>query len=195
MILLQSLAPEVPQRVPPRMHWVEHDQMYVFFVRDWAPPAQSELPQEAVQFFERNQQLFAHVDTIEFRFPTYVLEEEAARGLLREHKEAIRDAFARLRGLAQLTVYLREGAAEGADRSSGTAYLRSKRDAIAMQDSALRRIQQTLGDRLSDAVMQADRLLLLVPKADAAEMMRAVRAAGHELAGPFPPSAFAKLVF
>lgn len=195
MILLQALVSHVPASIPPRLRYVEQDEVFAFFLPAWMPPAQADLQQEAVRFFERNQQLFAQTDVIEFRFPTYVADEVGLRGLLREHAGRVREELTRLRGLAQLTVYLAEGQAAADDRSSGTAYLRSKRAQLASKDASLQRIQQVLGAGIRESLVQEERISLLVPKAEAAAMMRALRAEQHDLAGPFPPSAFAKLVF
>jgi hypothetical protein len=116
---------------------------------------------------------------------------------LGRHEEAIISDLERLKGLAQVTVYLpkepRQPVREKAQ--SGTEYLRTKRDQARAQVEIIDEVRALAGTELRDSVVQAERLLLLVQRHLAPQLAAKVTAQTNlEAAGPFPPSGFAKLL-
>jgi hypothetical protein len=151
---------------------------------------------EVRAFFEINQSLFAQADIIEFRYPTLLPDTEALKEFLARHEPAIVADLRRLQGLAQVAVYLpKEPAGEREKPRTGTEYLQGKRERSAAQITLIDEVRALAGSDLRDSVVQGDRLLLLVPRAAAATLMRHITAESRlEVAGHFPPSGFAKLL-
>lgn len=160
--------------------------------REDAPQASEN---EVREFFTANQALFAQADILEFRFPTVLhgikeLEEFVAR-----HEAAILSELERLRGLVQLTAYLPKDSAVNDPARSGTEYLQKKSARAREQIQEIDAARAAAGSDLRDSLLQSNRLLLLVPRQLAPRIAEKVKAkTAFPVAGPFPPSAFAKLL-
>lgn len=151
-----------------------------------------DLKAEAVAFFKRNQQLFAQRAILEFRFPTVLNGVAELEAFLRGNARQLESELARLKGMAQVTVYPHEKGAHPKP-GSGTEYLRAKREQEQQRADRLRGLTQ-LGDGLvRESLVQQERILLLVARHDAAELLKRLKA-HYSAAGPFPPSSFAKLL-
>lgn len=161
--------------------------------RDDAPQATE---MEVRAFFTANQALFANADILEFRFPTLVPGTTDLEDFLDRHEAEILAQLERLHGLAQLTVYLRKKATPGTGHAqSGTEYLQKKSARAREQIEEIDAARAAGGKDLRDSVLQGDRLLMLVPRQLVPAIGKKVKAAtGLVVAGPFPPSGFAKLL-
>lgn len=161
--------------------------------REEAPQASES---EVRAFFTANQALFVRFDILEFRFPTVVHGTQELEEFLARHEAAILSELERLHGLAQLAVYLRKGPATTTEPvKSGTEYLQEKSARAREQIEEIDAARAAAGKDLRDSVLQGNRLLLLVPRQVAPDVAQTIRAnTGLVVAGPFPPSAFAKLL-
>lgn len=161
---------------------------------------QGETPQatesEVRAFFTANQALFAQSDILEFRFPTVVHGTNELEEFLARHEATILSELKRLHGLAQLAVYLRKGAATTTEPvKSGTEYLQKKSARAREQIEGIDAARVAAGTDLLDSVVQGNRLLLLVPRQLVPAIGKKVKTdTGLIVAGPFPPSGFAKLL-
>jgi hypothetical protein len=162
----------------------------------------SELPQDQIgtqadilRFFHANQELFRQGDLLEFRYPTALPDLGALKDFLAAHASSIASELQRLKGSAQLTVYFPRGAPESAAQAtSGTAYLESRRNAQRAQATLVERVR-TLAEEDRDVLVEGQRMLLLLPRQKATDVAGRISSEMHlEVAGPFPPSAFAKLL-
>lgn len=151
---------------------------------------------EVRAFFAANQALFAQSDILEFRFPTVVHGTNELEEFLARHEATILTELKRLHGLAQLAVYLLEGPATTTERvKSGTEYLQNKSARAREQIEGIDAARLAAGTDLLDSVVQGNRLLLLVPRQLVPAIGKKVKAeTGLVVAGPFPPSGFAKLL-
>lgn len=161
--------------------------------REDAPQASES---EVRSFFTANQALFAQADILEFRFPTVVYGLQELEEFVAHHEGTILSELNRLHGLAQLAVYLRKGPATTTEPvKSGTEYLQKKSARAREQIEEIDAARVAAGTHLRDSVVQGNRLLLLVPRQVAPDVAQKIRAnTGLVVAGPFPPSAFAKLL-
>ena len=161
--------------------------------REEAPQATES---EVRSFFAANQALFAQSDILEFRFPTVVHGTNELEEFLAPHEATILSELNRLLGLAQLAVYLRKGPATTTEPvKSGTEYLQKKSARAREQIEEIDAARVAAGTDLRDSVVQGNRLLLLVPRQVVPDVAQKIRAnTGLVVAGPFPPSAFAKLL-
>lgn len=151
---------------------------------------------EVRTFFISNQELFAQADILEFRFPTLLHGLTDLEAFLALHEATILSELERLHGLAQLTVYLAKSTASQPEQAkSGTEYLQKKSASARQQIEEIDAARAAVGKDLSDSALQSNRLLMLVPRKVASELAEKVKAkTGFVVAGPFPPSGFAKLL-
>ena len=151
---------------------------------------------EVRTFFTSNQALFAQADILEFRFPTLVHGISDLEEFLARHEATILSELERLHGLAQLTVYLpKTSASETEQAKSGTEYLQKKSARAREQIEEIDAARAVAGDDLQDSALQGNRLLMLVPRQLVPAIGKRVKAeTGLVVAGPFPPSGFAKLL-
>jgi hypothetical protein len=151
---------------------------------------------EVRSFFTANQALFAQTDILEFRFPTLVHGTSDLEEFLARHEAIIFSELQRLHGLAQLSVYLPKSATAGSEGvQSGTEYLQKKSALAREQVGEIDAARTAVGKDLRDSVLQGNRLLMLVPRQLVPAIGKKVKAeTGLVVAGPFPPSAFAKLL-
>jgi hypothetical protein len=151
---------------------------------------------EVREFFTANQALFAQSDILEFRFPTVIHELRELEEFLARHEETIVADLDRLQNLAQVTIYLPKRSASTTEAArSGTEYLQKKHAHVQSEVATIDAVRAIAGAELRDSLVQGNRLLLLVPRQPASEIAEKVKAqTGLAVAGPFPPSAFAKLL-
>jgi len=195
MILAYSVA--LPGDVrPPQGLQVLITQALRCFYRE-----QAEMPgaldAEVRAFFQANQSLFAQTDIIEFRYPTVLRELRELEEFLGRHEDAIVSDLQRLKGLAQLAVYLpkEQDYVTGEKPKSGTQYLHAKRDRSRAHVDAIDKVREVARGELRDSVVQGDRVLLLVSRQVAPSLAEKIIAETKlEAVGPFPPSGFAKLL-
>ena len=194
MILAHAVALAGKIERPADLKVLAHGPLECFYRERQDEPQATE--SEVRSFFASNQALFAQADILEFRFPTLVhairdLEEFVAR-----HEATILSELERLHGLAQLTVYLPKGATSGTQQAqSGTEYLQKRSARAREQIEQIDAARAAAGKDLRDSVLQGNRLLMLVPRQLVPALGKKVKAdTGLVVAGPFPPSTFAKLL-
>ena len=195
MILAYSVALRGDVRPPQDLQVLITHALQCFYREQADMPGP--LDAEVRAFFQANQSLFAQTDILEFRYPTVLRALHELEEFLGRHEEAILSDLQRLKRLAQLAVYLPKepGQASAEKPKSGTQYLHAKRDRSRAHVAAIDKVREVAGGELRDSVVQGDRLLLLVPRQVASRLAAAVTAETRlEAAGPFPPSAFAKLL-
>lgn len=160
--------------------------------REDAPQASEN---EVREFFTSNQSLFAQADILEFRFPTVLHGIKELEEFVSRHEAAVLSELERLRGLAQLTAYLTKNSGVNDPARSGTEYLQKKSARAREQIEEIDAARVAAGTDLRDSVVHGNRLLLLVPRQVAPNVAQKILAhTGLVVAGPFPPSAFAKLL-
>ena len=194
MILAQAVALTGKIDPPKDLKVLTRGPLECFFCeRDDAPQATEN---EVRSFFISNQALFAQADILEFRFPTLVHGVTDLEAFLARHEATILSELERLHGLAQLTVYLSKDASSGTQRAqSGTEYLRKKSARAREQIEQIDATRAAAGQNLRDSVIHGNRLLMLVPRQVAPALGEKLKAkTGLVVAGPFPPSGFAKLL-
>jgi hypothetical protein len=155
-----------------------------------------QLKSDALEFFSVTEAALKQTTIIPFRFPT-LLEDEAALGsFLDEHGPNYAAELEQLRGMVQINVSLPAIKAE-ADRSSGTAYLESKRAGQRLTEEWTRKVQQaapakawkqqTHSGNIDGEVVHA-----LVEREAVTAFRNAIRAALPQarVSGPWAPTAF-----
>lgn len=149
------------------------------------------IQEDAVRFFQVNQQIFAHSDCLEFRFPTLLRDEAELRQFVEQNAQRIWVELARLRGMAQVTVYFTAPAE--APAASGTEYMREKAERAREREQWEQQIRSASGELARESLAQGDRLHVLVSRSDARHLLESL-SRRFQVAGPFPPSSFAKLL-
>ncbi len=194
MILAYAVALAGTVGAPEGLRVLVRGPLECFYRKREDTPQASE--DEVREFFTANQSLFARADILEFRFPTVLHGIKELEGFVARHQAAILSELERLRGLAQLTVYLPKSATPGSEHAqSGTEYLQKKSARAREQIEEIDAARAGAGSDLRDSLLQGNRLLLLVPRQLAPDVAQKIRAnTGLDVAGPFPPSAFAKLL-
>jgi hypothetical protein len=193
MLLAYCVARPGQRKAPAGLKSILHESLQCYFA-DRTEPI-SELQQEAVDFFHKNQQLFAQTDLIEFRFPTQLNNIKELEGFLSTHASRLDGELARLAGMAQVAVYPSKSDSGKAQRGSGTEYLRGKAGEGQFRRDRLRELSAMGGNIVRDALDQGERLIFLLPRDRATTWMDEVtRDPRYRAAGPFPPSSFAKLL-
>ena len=194
MILAYAVAVAGKIEPPEGLRILNHGNLQCFYRERQEVPQPTE--GEVREFFAANQALSAQADILEFRFPTVLHRLGELEEFLQRHEQPILSDLQRLQGLAQLTVYLPKRSKPTPDAAqSGTDYLRQR--SARMQDEAaeIDAVRAVVGDALRDSSVQADRLLLLLPSRLAPRIAEELRAQmALTVAGPFPPSGFAKLL-
>jgi hypothetical protein len=192
MILAYSVAPLGEVDLPESVQVMQRETLQCFYSERARAIDQENLKDEALHFYEVNRQLFAQTAILEFRFPTVLKDISELADHLAVMESPLAEQLQRLTGLAQLTVYLpSEPPTQPADRS-GTEYLRAKSDAAKRRHSLVQELSTLHGVR--DTHSDADRLHLLIGR-DVVNKLKSDLVARHiSVAGPFPPSSFAKLL-
>lgn len=195
MILAYSVALRANVRPPHGLQVLNTNALQCFYGEraEMLQPLEADLR----AFFQANQLLFAQVDILEFRYPTLLREVRELEDSLSRHAEAIISDLERLKGLAQVTVYLPKDSQTPVREKaqSGTEYLRTKRDQARAQIEIIDEVRALAGTGLRDSVVQGERMLLLIERHLAPILAAKITAeTGLEAAGPFPPSGFAKLL-
>lgn len=192
MILAYAVALAGTTMAPEDLNVLARPPLDCFYRDRRETPQASE--SEVRAFFATNQALFAQADILEFRFPTVLPATRELEEFLSRHEDEIVSELERLRGLAQLAVYLPRTGVTGSAQS-GTEYLQKKSARAREQMEEIDAVRAAAGTEVRDSAVQGNRLLLLVPRQLAPEIGKNVKAkSGLEIAGPFPPSAFAKLL-
>lgn len=193
MVLAYCVAKVGERKLPGALQSLRENNIECFFEQRETPI--TELQQEAVEYFRKNQELFGQTDILEFRFPTLLKSLAGLETFLRAHAEQIASELDRLQGLAQVAVYPTETPSGIPKSGSGTEYLRAKSDIEKVRLDRLRELTARGDGSVRDALDQHDRILLLLPRKDATSYMSRIKAdPRYRVAGPFPPSAFAKLL-
>ena len=194
MILAYAVAISGNIETPRDLRVLSHEGLHCFYRERQETPRASE--SEVREFFATNQALFAQSDILEFQFPTVVHGLDELQEFLARHEQAILADMERLQGLAQLTVYVpKRTTASTAPAQSGTEYLQQKRAQRQTEVAEIDTIRAIAGADLRDSSVQGNRLLLLLPRQLAPQIAEKVKSqTGLEVAGPFPPSGFAKLL-
>jgi hypothetical protein len=149
------------------------------------------LQQDAVKFFRVNQQIFTSTDCIAFRFPTLVRDEAELRDFVERHTDRLRAELGRLQGLAQLTAYYEPPAEIAAE--SGMDYMRAKAQRAHAREEWEHELKGVAKAIAIEILPQGDRAHILVTRENAHGLLDTL-SARFNVAGPFPPSSFAKLV-
>jgi hypothetical protein len=194
MILAYSVAVAGKIEAPKDLQSIHRGPLQCFYCERQETPLTSE--SEVRDFFTTNQTLFAQADILEFRFPTVVHEVAELEQFLARHEQTILADLQRLHGLAQLTVYLPKRSATAAvSPQSGAEYLQQKRAHMQSEITEIDSVRAITGTELRDSLVQGNRLLLLLPRQLAPQLAEKLKTeSGLEVAGPFPPSGFAKLL-
>jgi hypothetical protein len=194
MILAYSVAAGETAAGPKGLQVLTRGHLRCYYRERQEAPQASE--SEVREFFATNQALFAHTDILEFRFPTVVPVITELEEFLKRHESAIVADLDRLRGLVQIAVYLPKSSTSVSEHAqTGTEYLEQKRQQMRSEVSAIEDIRMLAGAELQDSSVQGNRLLLLLPRQVAPKVMAKIKTeSGFDVTGPFPPSAFAKLL-
>jgi hypothetical protein len=193
MILAYAVATAATAAIPEGLQVLTRGSLRCYYRERQETPQASE--GEVREFFTTNQSLFAQVDILEFRFPTVVHSVNELEEFLARHEQGIVSDLDRLSGLAQLAVYLPKSSSAAAPSQSGTEYLQKKHQQMRNEVSAIDAIRAIAGADLQDSSVQGNRILLLLPRRIAPDAIGKIKAgSGFEVAGPFPPSGFAKLL-
>jgi hypothetical protein len=196
MILAYSVALPGPVRIPEHIQSLKVSDCQCFFSEANKELLENAPNEEAVRFFQANRRLFSQISIIEFRFPTILKDEAELKEFLHSNQQKIASELTRLRGFAQITVYLSGGEESPVvSVQSGTEYLQSKREASQKREVLRSEILGIAGDRVSEALEQGERLHLLVRQDSARSLIDELDRSRFRVAGPFPPSSFAKLLF
>jgi hypothetical protein len=201
MILAYSVASDAAIRIPDYIKSISRPGMRCFYQIVERAPAQADLHEHAMRFFEINRRIFAQADILEFRFPTLLAGEQDLGEFLQKNEAQLVAELARLAGTVQIDVrVLPEGVRvlpPGGSRavSTGTQYLRARREKMVMHEQLVRKILETAGPDLVESLESPAQLFLRVPRAQASAVMERLADIPQTLAaGPFPPSGFAKLL-
>lgn len=195
MILVYSVAPANPIRIPAHIQIISRPYLQCFYQVIEQPPAKDKLHEEAVRFFEANRRIHAQTDILEFRFPTLLSDEQALREFLDRNETQLAAELSRLSGNAQITVYLLDNGDSNEAPASGTEYLQARREKFATRERLVREILDIAGEDVIDKLERADRLLILVRRSKAHALIERLSDIPQtRVAGPFPPSGFAKLL-
>jgi hypothetical protein len=194
MIIVYSVAAPTDIELPRDVHVARRSSLQCFYseVQQGRIGAEPEM----LRFFQVNQALFAQTDILEFRYPTALEDLSALERFLGDRESALAAEMKRLRGLAQLAVYLQKPPASAAKSpQTGTEYLLARREVLQAEAAAAECVRAAVGPELRDSLTQGDRLLLLVSREAVSRIATRVRTAtGYNVIGPFPPSAFVKLL-
>jgi hypothetical protein len=194
MILAYSIATPGEIELPRDVHVIRLSSIQCFYAE--IPRRRIGGEPEMLRFFEINQELAAHTDIIEFRYPTALDEISDLQRFLAANETQLAAEMERLCGLAQLSVYLKKNAASNARREarSGTAYLFALQMEHQQAAAAANEVRALAGTDVRESIAQGDRLLLLLERDKVADTAARIRGSGFMVAGPFPPSGFAKLL-
>jgi hypothetical protein len=194
MILVYSVAAPADIDLPRDVQVAKRSSLQCFYSEVQQRHIRAE--RDLLRFFQVNQALFAQTDILEFRYPTALEDFSTLERFLSETESALSAEMKRLRGLAQLAVYLQKPSASAAKSAqTGTEYLLARREALQVETAAVERVRAAVGPELRDYLTQGDRLLLLVSREAVSGIATRVRTVtGYNVVGPFPPSAFVKLL-
>src|SRR3954453_3466049 len=120
MVLAYCVAPPGARKLPFGIARFVCDQVECFFAERSEPIA--ELQQEAIAFFQKNQELFAQGDILEFRFPTLLETLADLEAFLASNAAQLTTELARLKNMASVTVYPVESDSGTVKPGSGTEY-------------------------------------------------------------------------
>jgi hypothetical protein len=193
MILAYSVALPGPSRLPEFVSVLQCHRIQCFYGERETPINDTNVKDEALRYFEVNRRIFSQIDILEFRFPTLL----SSVGELSTHLEQIQnklfEELQRLKGLSQFTIYLLAQVPASKESASGTEYLQRKLEAGRIRQARVDELARLAGARQS--LLDGDRAHLLVPRE---EVMRVIDELSDlrdiNVAGPFPPSSFAKLL-
>lgn len=194
MILAYSIASDAAIRIPEHIKSISLPGLRCFYQFVERPPKKADLHADAVRLFETNRRIFAQADILEFRFPTVLQDEPELLAFLEKNEAQLAAELRRLAGTVQINVLV---LADSGDQpvATGTEYLRARRDKMLAYEALVRKIREAAGQNVLEIVERPAQLLLRVPRAGASRVIQDVSDIPRtRVAGPFPPSAFAKLL-
>lgn len=190
MILAYSVSLSSVDPIPGIMS-LERDGLTCFFSPYDSPAEPAHVQKDALRFFNVNRDLFARVDLIAFRFPTLLQDEAELRQFIAAHAAQLSSELERLRGMAQVSVYFEPEQLSPAE--SGLDYMRAKAERAHALEEWKHDVRKAAGDLPTENLAQGERIHLLVPRENAENLLAKLRQ-NFQVAGPFPPSSFAKLL-
>lgn len=193
MLLLQAASLHPPGIRPPGVETLQLGGITFSYRTLATAPERATIEHDATEFFRINQELYSQTEIVEFRFPTVFPDIAQMQHALQGRSPRFKQELERLAGHAQLTVYP-SARPPGSVPVTGTDYLRNKQKDMRAHATLVDELARLIPG-LRETVWQGARLLLLVPRHQVEEAIRLL--AGRKdlrVAGPFPPSGFAKLL-
>jgi hypothetical protein len=191
MIIAYSVAQDGTVQLPAGVRKIAQHGCQAFFADADPRLIEQDTETQAINFFRVNRQLFAQTTIIEFRFPTLLNTESELAEFLERSADRITHELSWLSDKAQITVYLEEGK-RSEPASTGTEYLQAKKKSVESRASAA--VALVRQSNALDHVAEAGKVHLLIPRSGMEETLKLL-SSSYKVAGPFPPSSFAKLLF
>jgi hypothetical protein len=166
---------------------------------DLLPQDSAKLAEEAVRFFQVQQEGFAAGSIVPFRFPSMFADEAALRDFLLSQSAELTRALVRISAMSQFDIRISTDQ-PGVTPQSGTEYLRSRASQSAAIAKAESRCRTLLADIAREWIVRHDSvrttLHVLVPRSEEQETADRFRALAPPsdcrlvILGPWPPGAF-----
>lgn len=149
-----------------------------------------DLKADALAFYSVVNAALKQATVIPFRFPTLLADEAGLNNFISQHGEGFAAELERLRDTVQMNITFAITAADP-DRSSGTAFLASKRDAQNASEQMINKLKQS-SPAIEWKQSKPEVMHARISRANAAEFRSSVKAAmpSAHVSGPWPPTAF-----